>query len=73
MGEELGQVECHCGARYGERPLAFFWQEERLEVKEILAAWRSPQGPCFRVLSHTGQIFELFYNEDQDHWLIRSL
>jgi hypothetical protein len=73
MGEELGQVECHSGFRYGERPLAFYWQGERLEVKEIQAGWRSPQGPCFRVLSHSEQIFELVYLEDQDHWLIRSL
>ena len=73
MGEELEQVECHSGYRYGERPLAIFWQGERFEVKEVQSQWRSPQGPCFRVLCCAGQLFELFYLEDQDHWLIRSL
>lgn len=66
-------VECHSGYKYGERPLAFSWENQRLEVSEILATWRAPQGPCFRIRAEDDRCFELSYQEAADKWEIRLL
>lgn len=66
-------VECHSGYKYGERPLAFYWEDQRLEVSETLATWRAPHGPCFRVRARDGRCFELSYEEATDEWKIRFL
>jgi hypothetical protein len=69
------QVVCRSDSEYAERPVALFWQGERLEIVEILSRWRTPEGKCFRVKaqklpSQEEQIFELFYHEVDDMWHI---
>ena len=63
-------VECHSGSSYGERPVAFQWEGERLEVAEVEASWRIPGGRRFRVRTRDDRIFELFYGELYDEWRI---
>ena len=66
-------VECHSGYRYGERPVALHWEDERLEIVDILTQWRSPEGLCFRVQVQSGQVFELLFSEGEDSWYIKLL
>jgi len=61
-------VECHSGYAYAERPLAFKWQSERLEIKAIIAEWQTPQSKHFRVSTIDEQIFDLVYEFDRDAW-----
>ena len=68
MSSEL--VECYSGQTYAERPLAIYWEGERLEVIEILTRWRFPRGRKFRVRVEDDQVFELSYDEVLDHWQI---
>ncbi|GAB4473087.1 MAG: hypothetical protein Kow0088_08140 [Anaerolineales bacterium] len=63
-------VECHSEYEYAERPLALWWQGQRLEIQEILDQWRVPGGKGFRVKTKDDQIFELFYGELFDEWRI---
>ncbi|HLB63677.1 MAG: hypothetical protein A2Z66_05545 [Chloroflexi bacterium RBG_13_66_10] len=63
-------VECHSGYTYGERPIAFQWEGERLRVAEVEATWRLPGGRRFRVRAEDGRVFELFYGELYDEWRI---
>lgn len=63
-------VECRSDAAYAERPLAFTWRGERREVAQVLDRWRSPAGKGFRLRTHDGGVFKLFYDEDQDAWQI---
>jgi hypothetical protein len=63
-------VECYSGQTYPERPLAFYWEGERLEITEILSRWRSPEGLNFLVLIEDERTFVLSYNESEDHWSI---
>jgi hypothetical protein len=65
-----GQVECHSGYTYAEKPLAFQWEGQRLEVASIEAEWRTPTGRSFRVRTPSGQQFELCYAEREDTWQI---
>lgn len=74
MGDELnGVVECHSGHAYADRPTALHWQGERLEIVEIEAEWRTPDGRCFRVRAAGERKFELFYSELKDQWEISEL
>jgi hypothetical protein len=73
-------VECRSDSQYAERPLALHWQGERLEIGEILARWRTPQGRWFRVRagslgaqvtpSSEDMVFDLCYDESSDAWRI---
>ncbi len=64
-------VECRSDSEYAERPLALTWQDQRLEVTEILARWRGPGEKGFRVRTRDGQVFELIYREIPEEWSIR--
>jgi hypothetical protein len=55
-------VECRSDTEYAERPVALYWQEQRLEIIEILSRWRTPDSKYFRVRTEDGQRFELIYN-----------
>lgn len=63
-------VECRSDFEYAQQPLAFYWQGQRLQVSQILAAWRTPQGKRFYVSTDDGQRFELVYDEANDQWTI---
>ena len=72
MGHALSAiVECHSGFRYGERPLAFFWEGQRCEVAAIEAEWRTPVGRCFRVRTRDDLRFTLIFDEPSDTWEIQ--
>jgi hypothetical protein len=66
-------VECHSGSEYAERPIAVRWGGERLEVVEIMARWRIPDGKVFLVRTDDGQAFELAYSELADTWSVTSV
>ncbi len=63
-------VECRSDSEYAERPLALYWQGERLGIDKILASWLTPDGKCFQVLAKNGLKFELCYHQSQDDWSI---
>ena len=71
-GEEIKEnnVECHSSATYAERPIAFRWAGQRLEIDAILSRWRTQFGRGFRVRVEDEREFTLFYDEDEDHWTI---
>ena len=64
------RVECHSGYTYAQRPKAFEWQEERLEVHIIRATWLLPEGRRFRVHTEDGRAFDLTYLEEEDTWTV---
>lgn len=68
----MGEVECYSGYEYAEKPVAFYYEGHRLEVKEIEARWRTPSGRVFCVRSSDGRRFELFYDQQQDQWRVTA-
>ena len=70
---EHNPVECLSGHTYAERPIALWWEGERLNIVEIVARWRIPDGRRFRVQAENDQIFELCYSEQQDEWQVSLL
>ena len=63
-------VECHSGHTYAGEPRAVVWQGQRHEVEAVVARWRLPEGPAFRVLAGAGRLFDLVYDEGEDRWTI---
>lgn len=64
-------VECRSEHTYAQQPVAFYWLGQRLEVTQVESAWRTPEGPCFRVLTPSGDQFLLRYDELKDEWSIQ--
>jgi hypothetical protein len=69
--DEAVEVRCYSGHEYPERPVAFYWRGEEIAVDEILAAWREPAGPVFRVRTARG-VFRLAYDAGGDRWRLKS-
>jgi hypothetical protein len=68
-----GRVICRSDHDYIGYPLAFYWQDQRLDVSEVLVQNRTPTGYSFRVATQDSGIFELVYNLDNDQWSIQQL
>jgi hypothetical protein len=66
-------VECYASYRYPERPRAFLWRGERVEVEEVEQQWRTPSGPAFLVRTADGRRFTLAYDEAADDWDIQPV
>jgi hypothetical protein len=67
------RVECRSDHEYIGRPLAFYWQDVRLEVTQVLAESRTPQGFVFRVQATNNELFELVYDRNTDQWSVTHL
>ena len=67
------RVECRSDFEYAQRPVAFYWQGERLMVTEILAQSLHPEGYAFQVRNEERGIFELDYDNSTDRWSVRQL
>ncbi len=63
-------VECYAGSGYPERPRAFLWEGQWLEVAEVEARRRTPDGLVFRVRAADGRRFILTYHERSDTWVV---
>lgn len=66
-------VECRSDFEYAQRPVAFYWQGQRLEVIELISQIQTPAGYSFRVRSEEHGIFELNYDLITDQWSVQQL
>lgn len=65
------RVECYAGARYPERPRAFLYEGDWLEVAQVEGQERTPRELRFRVRVSDGRRFLLLYDEVRDAWQVR--
>jgi hypothetical protein len=66
------RVECRSDHAYIGLPLAFYWQNKRLEVAQILSENQNPNGYSFRVLNEELGYFELSYDFQTDEWSVQQ-
>ena len=71
-------VECYSGYKVNERPVAFFYQDRRWEISEILDRWYEggiePERTIvdyFKVKAD-GEVFILRYAAETDTWSVMS-
>jgi len=67
------KVKCYSGQTYAERPKSFLWEGVEYEVEEIEKEWREPGERHFKVRTKDNKLFQLCYNEAQDHWSLTEL
>ena len=79
MGNPVGSeqpgklVECRSDYQYAQRPVALYWQGERLEVVKLEGEWRTPGGQRFKVRVGDGRVFTLEYDEAEDGWQVNPI
>jgi hypothetical protein len=66
-------VECRSDDEYAGRPLAFYWQDIRHEVNEVLSRDRTPDGYTFRVRNKDQAVFVLIYDIQSDQWSVNPI
>ena len=66
------RVECRSDHAYIGHPLAFYWQDKRLEVALIVSEYHNPAGYSFRVLNEEYGCFELIYDLNTDEWSVQQ-
>jgi hypothetical protein len=66
-------VACYSGARYAERPVAFQYAGERLQVSAVMRTWREPAALLFLVQTSDGRRFRLAYEEESSRWSVDQL
>jgi hypothetical protein len=67
------RVECRSDHDYAGRPIAFYWQDKRLEVAEVLVRYRTPIGLSYQVQTDGSGIFKLDYDTNSDEWSVQPL
>ncbi len=74
MGEQhttSDMVHCHSGYTYAQRPVSFSFAGQDYDIETIVAENRFPDGRQFLVQTGDGNLFELIYNQVNDHWQVR--
>jgi hypothetical protein len=68
----MANVHCYAGASYPERPVAFEWEGQWLEVAELLRQARRPEGLLFEVQAEDGKRYRLVWDAETDEWTVES-
>lgn len=71
--EVADSVACYSGHAYATEPRAIVWHGMRHAVEVVLARWRTPAGPAFRVRTDGGEVFHLQYDMERDRWQIELM
>lgn len=67
------RVECRSEYTYPQRPVALWFDQNRVEVAVVEDENRTPHGKLFRVRLTDGCRFELLYEELTDEWSVREI
>lgn len=77
MQYERVDVECYSGHKVNERPLAFTFRGNRLEITEIIDRWyqgnpnsQQPSLDYFKVRTATSEEYIIRYNTLFDAWSV---
>ena len=62
------EVRCRSEYRYAQEPQALCWEGQWVAVQHIVARWRTPEGPVFRLLAADGRLYEVRYREEMAQW-----
>jgi hypothetical protein len=68
----MANVRCYAGVSCPERPVAFEWEGQWLEVVEVLRHARTPEGLLFDLLAQDGRRYRLNWDANQDGWRIMA-
>lgn len=64
------EVIAYSGYKANERPLFFFLEQTRLEVRDIIDRWYGVDNDYFKVLASDGNVYLLKWQRLLDVWLL---
>jgi len=77
MGAKKINVIAHSGYRLSEKPKAFFIDDDRIEVKEILGSWQEGSidpkvyiKRYFKIRGDDGYEYTIYYDEGSKEWFL---
>ena len=62
------RVECYCGYRAEQEPIAFWLGERKIAVRAIVDRWFAPKQRWFRVDADDGHVYVLRHDESSGQW-----
>ncbi len=66
------KVECRSDHAYIGYPVAFYWQDLRLDINEIISENHTPNGYSFLVRNEKHGTFELCFDVITDEWSVEQ-
>jgi len=66
------RVQVRSEYTYAQEPRALLSEGVEHPITRIIARWRTPAGPAFRVLCDLGE-FVVAYDEEHDSWSVTDL
>jgi len=63
------KVECYSGSEYASRPMAIFYNGQRMIISSVLSEEYTPEGKRFQVVLEDGRPLVLDYYELTDTWI----
>ena len=67
------RVECRAGYLGEQEPVAFWFGERRLGVREIVDRWFAPAQRWFKVDADDDQLYVLRHDQAEDRWELAAL
>ena len=67
------KVEAYSGYKANERPLCFFIDDLRLEVRDIIDRWYGEEDDYFKVLADDGKMYLIKWNRELDYWALERI
>jgi hypothetical protein len=64
------RVECYAGYRADEAPRAFWIEERRVGVTDVLDRWLAPDHRYFKVRGDDGDVYILRQDGAADQWYL---
>lgn len=67
------RVKCRSEFTFAQQPQRFTWEDQWLEIIQVIERQRTPEGFRFRVQTDADTFFTLCYDESHDKWLAELL
>ena len=66
------EVVSYSGYKVNERPLYFFLEKRKLEVRKVTSSWYGEEDDWFRVLADDGRLYLIRWHRESDQWFLEK-
>ncbi len=64
------EVIAYSGYKANERPISFFMESTRLEVRGVIDRWYGLESDFFKILAGDGRVYILEWQRSSDVWFV---
>ena len=66
------RVVSYSGYKANERPLYFFLENRKMEVRNIVDRWYGEENDYFKVLADDGRVYLIRWHRELDQWYLEK-